>query len=357
MSKVKILSSIVLITMGLPVGILAAKEPAAPEPLAIVFEKPKDGSVHSVGAELRVAAAVVNKSDRVVAFPDFGKGKRFSRQFDFDLFISGIPGERVSLSYGVAAGSGGRASKGDFVQLQPNQTTDPREFLVRPMVPGTASIAVSFGNEFTSYQLFHRGFQSGKHVAIPGAWKGSIFKDLKVIVSAEATPEMKKAFKQAEDLINNSSRPMKERLNALDRIAGEKHYFAAGFVRKSWTESTDETIRMAALRHLVSLLDFGTAYEALPDMLSLLKDAGTPLEIRLNILKVVQKTYPFRSLPSIHVASQAIYVLPKEMVETIRTMLPKLAKDKNPKLSALARTILDTKKKPSPKPHPTKKGK
>ena len=57
-----------------------------------------------------------------------------------------------------------------------------------------------------------------------------------------------------------------DRLAELDRVARERHYFAAHFVDEIWRKAENGPVKVAAAKQLVSLLEYGTAYESLPEL-------------------------------------------------------------------------------------------
>ncbi|HOM18157.1 MAG TPA: substrate-binding domain-containing protein, partial [Thermoguttaceae bacterium] len=108
---------------------------------------------------------------------------------------------------------------------------------------------------------------------------------------------------------------MADRLAELDKVANQRHYFAARFVHDIWQKGEPGPVKEAALNHLVSLLEYGTAYESLPDLLKVLKDSQTPLPIRLRILDFIGKMGLMEDAPGFPIAEgQAFYCLTKSKV-------------------------------------------
>jgi len=156
------------------------------------------------------------------------------------------------------------------------------------------------------------------------------------------SPAMKARYDQAADTLADPKVELKVRLAFLDEIAAEQHLFAARFVAKTWKDNTDPAIKAAALNKLLDLLQFGTAYESLPDMVKLLKDEDTPAEIRKRIFDIIGKMWLAGGLPGFRIGGLAGYRLPEDILKEIVALVKSLSTGKDPYLAAKAREILKT---------------
>jgi hypothetical protein len=161
---------------------------------------------------------------------------------------------------------------------------------------------------------------------------------------------MKKRYSAINQKLSDKGLKTADKILALDTVADEKHYFAARFVWEAWKSATDPEIKGEAFRRLLDLIEFGTAYEALPDVLTALRSDDSPTELRVRILRSVGKMCLFGDSPGFSIAGQAYYDLPKEVQRNIVDTIRNLAASSDPKMRAEASAIVQSQLSPTSKP-------
>lgn len=220
--------------------------------------------------------------------------------------------------------------------LQPGESSVPIAESYKVMMPGKGDLYVAV--------TVHDA--DGKRTSVSST--------AKFVIRSDMSDDMRKRFDQAAAEVADDDLTLDEKLKTLRDIAAEKHYFAAQFVRKVWRETSDPAIKNAAFDHLLSLLEFGTAYEALPDIVKVLEDEKTKVGTKSRILEVLT---PFRmggEYAGINIAGQAYYRIPEQMLVEIRKTLKKIAEGDDVALATKARAALEA---GMPKEAPAKKEK
>jgi hypothetical protein len=309
--------------------------------LGVVLSVSHEQPAVRVGDRLKVSVRFSNSSDKPVPVCRWK-----SSGIETRIRLSSIPG---GTDGGVPdAGFGGRfgtsVGLGHIPMLEPGKTlpADDREYT--PMVPGRVTLTAHFravvGVEKTTIVTDPDGRRRFVFETVDKIDSGRLFAIIEFDVSAEMSPEMKQRYDKAGARIRDGSLPVQDRVSSLKDIAKEKHYFAARFVGGVWREPKEPALKAAALAELAALLEFGTAYEFLPDMLAVLRDENAALDVRQTILKFVARFHVSKDVRGVWIAEQAFYIPPPAVVTDLITTLKSVASGKDPFLSGAAKEIL-----------------
>jgi hypothetical protein len=232
----------------------------------------------------------------------------------------------------------GRANEqvqADFKTLEPGkQVAVPTQFV--PMFPGKLTLIVLVTASLP-YELQTR--TDSREMPRTLLRRGAAAKAI-LTVDKEIPEEMQKRFSAFRKALNDSDRPTHEKEEILKEVACEKHYFAARFIRKAYENLPNGPVKEAALRHLVDLARFGTAFDSCTLLINIMGDEETRQDIRVEIMdwlgEILRKNgkYPLANL-------QVIHRYPPEIQEEARRALKRLADDRNPFVAAKAREVLD----------------
>ena len=322
--------------------ILAEDNGAKPDEKALQLELrlKEERQQWYVGDKVHILASLKNISDHDLFFPDWNK-PRLREMLRSSCYVTGFPGEdMVDFSgYRIGAWRGGfYLRKEEFRRLKAGAKTSPLATQVPLHIPGEIYVSIRFTNPTNSYTTYLNGDQ--RSVRYPGAWKGTTFSGLKIQIEPEISPEMKARYERSSQMVLDEAQPLQKRLAALSQVAEEKHYFAARFVRDLHKKPQDGPVRQAALKHLVSLLTFGTAYEALPDLLRVLADESASPEIRTEILDILGKMHLTEEFAGFSIGGQAYYRLPKELHQRALEAVKRVSRESDAALKRKARIIL-----------------
>jgi hypothetical protein len=341
--------------LGLILALVASTCALAPEVAGGTGQKPLEGlkievtvaeskPSYFVGDTLTVQVAFVNVSDHALVVRDWTRrdpdeaGKQ-------DLLKPKLmmKGKEYFRTGGYGGTVGGPAVASEFITLDPGKrlAVGSGSFLL--LLPGQAEVAAGYSNESKGPdRISTQGGISGyETVPMPNVWVGSVSGSVEISISHEVSPAMKARYDAAAETLADARLDVKTRLAALDKVAAEKNLFAARFVRKVWQEAQDPALKVAALDRLLGLLEFGTAYEALPDALKLLKDDTTPSEARKRILDMTATWRLGGGLVGLTIGENlAGYRMPPELVKETMDVLKSLSTGRDPDLAAKAREIL-----------------
>ncbi len=313
----------------------------------------QDKPVWQVGEELTVCASLRCVAEHQVKIVDWDKAKLFRALFMFPLIVREIPGQNPRPYVAGPIGDfevGPRPAQADFRSLEPGKDTSEVKKTFCLMVPGRAEFLVMCSLRDDPIDAV----DDSQAARIPGAATGYRSVWVKTSVNAEMPKEMAQRYARAELVLTGSGGDSGPRLKLLKQIAEEKHLFAARLIHKTWKEAKDPTVRSAALQHLISLLEFGTAYESFDDLLEVLADEGEATENRQRLLAFLGGIRIFTDHVAINVAQQAFFYPSSDWQKKAQDLLRKLAKDPDPFLAAAARRILEQDKPATSKESPGK---
>jgi len=245
---------------------------------------------------------------------------------NFAIDVVNYPGY---TSHGLSAFGFGRCqlSKERLRPIPPGPTTVDKT--VVPMIPGDFRIGVQI---WCPERLLGSEYRSNESV-----WNGQISSQLKVKVSAEMPDNMKDRYEQLRKRLLAADVRREDQLSILSEVAAEKHYFAAHFVRETYDAADPGRVKEAALRHLVELAQFGTAYESFPLLVKVMEQDDTPQDVRLTLLewigKVLARGYQ-------ELAEQAFHRYSEPLQEEARKAIGRLAQGRNPLVAAKAQEVL-----------------
>ncbi len=311
-----------------------------------------------VGDTVTFGATFRNASPHTIYLPDWEKDDyRDEFSWPWIVYSRTIPGySSGDYAPPKPLASVGSIPKEDFRALPPKtQGTEQRhEFTL--LLPGKSFVAVRYINGFTTYPTTI-GTGPGRYKAagfapvdFPDAWAGDIAAPpVEIDVTDEMSPEMKARFELGDVAIRDGNKPMKDRVAAMKKIADEKHYFAARFVAKVWKDGSDPAIKEAALGDVLELLEFGTAYQSLPDLLEMLKDDKAPATSRAKLMDLLAKMGLHGKHPGFDINSQVYtfnyfgqiyYELSPELLKHTMDAITTVANGRDPFLAAKAKAIL-----------------
>jgi hypothetical protein len=237
---------------------------------------------------------------------------------------------------GTTAGFFGSTwTKDHYRALPPGETVIERSFV--PMLPGRARIRGDFCNSHNIFYTFPENRTREKEVKWENAWVGRAFDTTDVSVADRQSAEDQERYDGYRLTLQDPATSADEKLKILAEVAGEKHYFAARFIRETYDAAEPGRVKEAALRHLVDLAMFGTAYESFPLLVKVMEQDDAPQNIRLTLLewigKVLARGYQ-------ELAEQAFHRYPEPLQEEARQAIGRLAQGRNPLVAAKAQEVL-----------------
>jgi hypothetical protein len=171
------------------------------------------------------------------------------------------------------------------------------------------------------------------------AWHGRIQSpELKVGIAADMPAELKRRYEDLKKQLLAPEAKAEDQVKILTSVAGEKHYFAARFIREACDSLSPGPVKDEAVRHLLELARFGTAYESFEYLLGVIGDDKTPVETRQEGLAWLARC--LRDDGGQTLASQANYSYPEASLKMTLQVIRKIADGRDPYLAVEARQVL-----------------
>jgi len=320
---------------------------AQPPPLSVRLKIVACPKVAHVGDVIKLEACLENRGKVPVLLPVASKQKWF-----WSISVTGYPSQSSTVHYDWATGGYATLDEGEFKHLRAGEKTVPVTYTGTFLLPGRARVEGRFVSGPASRLGWSRDEQ-GRLIdqvifPIPDMWRGSASAHTDVEVLSGMADEMSKKYSELAAMLRDKSVTTEKKLSSLAVIASEKHYFAARFVWDIWKTTTDAEIKSAAFDHLLSLLKFGTAYEALPDVLKVLQDEHVNGEMKGRILDVLAGMRLKSKIPWIRIANQAVYRIPDPLLKEVLGILKRISESGDAKLAAKAKAILESGVKKAP---------
>ena len=218
-----------------------------------------------------------------------------------------------------------------FRALAPGETVVERSFT--PMLPGTAHLKGGLQCWTDKY-----GFGAEERKRWPNGWVGWAYGHATVKVASDLPAETRQRYDNYRRTLQDPEAPAEEKLKALAQVAGEKHYFAARFIRETYDAAEPGRVKEAALRHLVDLAMFGTAYESFPLLVKVMEQEDAPQDIRLTLLGWIGEVLARKGYQGL--AEQAFHRYSEPLLEEARQAIGRLAQGRNPFVAAKAQEVL-----------------
>ena len=296
--------------------------------------------VAHVGDVVKLESCLENSGKEPVLLPVASKQTWF-----WLIRVTGYPGQSSTVHYDWAICGYATLVEGEFKHLRPGEKTEPVTYTSTFLLPGRARVEGRFVSGPASCLGWSRDKQGRLIdqviVPIPEMWRGSASAHTDVEVSSGMADEMNRKFSEATAMLRDKGVATEKKLQSLAAIGAEKHYFAARFVWDTW-KTTNAEIKSAAFDHLLSLLKFGTAYEALPDVLKVLQDEHVNDELKGRILDVLSGMRLKGKTPGINIADQAFYRIPEPLLKEVLGVLKRISESDDAKLAAKAKAILES---------------
>jgi len=333
--KVPVLLTFVLLASGAAGAGQTRENPPKPIEISVVLNE-QDGVF--VGRTLPVHVVVRNTTAGPLMVLDWEKLSPPSRDqmVSLQIRVWDYPGQnRPQGGIGTTAGFFASTwTKDHYRALPPGETVIELSFT--PMLPGRARIRGDFCNSHNIfwYESAPREVEEGKW---ENGWVGRAFDTINVSVADRLSAEDQERYDGYRRTLQDPETSADEKLKTLAEVAGEKHYFAARFIRETYDDAEPGRVKEAALRHLVDLAMFGTAYESFPLLVKVMEQEDAPQDIRLTLLewigKVLARGYQ-------ELAEQAFHRYPEPLQEEARQAIKNLAQDRNPFVAAKAQEVL-----------------
>ena len=305
-----------------------------PKPIEASITIPADQEPAHVGQEVTARIILRNTTSGPLMVLDWEKyGLRGQKYIlPFEVRINDYPGE----GRGTRGMRGGGMISGPYLEswfraLPPGETVVERSFT--PMLPGTAHLRG--GLECWTDKYGNWGEEPKRW---PNGWVGYAYGHATVKVASDLPAETRQRYDKYRRTLQDPEAPAEEKLKALAQVAGEKHYFAARFVRETYDAAEPGRAKEAALRHLVDLAMFGTAYESFPLLVKVMEQDDAPQDIRLTLLGWIGEILVRQGYQRL--AEQAIHQYPAPFQEEARQAIKSLAQDRNPFVAAKAQEVL-----------------
>ena len=288
-----------------------------------------------VGKPLHLKVILHNTTDKPLLIQDWEKCPHV---ITLQMATKDYPG-RSGVSWGPIGFGRTLVGRGVLKSLPPGETVVERfitfsgntivERTVIPMIPGDVRIAV---------QVWCPANVLGETKEEKASWQGKAQDHMGVFISAEMSAEMKTRYEEYRAEIERPTVSVKKELEILVAVAEEKHYFAARFIRETYDAAEPGRVKEAALRHLVDLAMFGTAYESFPVLVKVMEQEDAPQDIRLTLLGWIGEVLARQGYQGL--AEQAFHRYPEPLQEEARQAIQRLAQDRNPFVAAKAQEVL-----------------
>ncbi|MGB2614458.1 MAG: hypothetical protein WBD63_01090 [Phycisphaerae bacterium] len=276
-----------------------------------------------VGKPLHLKVILHNTTDKSLLIQDWEKCLHV---INLRLDTKDYPGQSGGR-WGPIGFGRPRLWRGGLRSLPPGETVVERS--ITPMIPGDLRIAV---------QVWCPANVLGETKEEKASWQGKAQDHMGVFISAEMSAEMKTRHEDCRAEIERPTVPVEKKLEILAAVAEEKHYFAARFIRETYDAAEPGRVKEAALRHLVDLAMFGTAYESFPLLVKVMEQDDAPQDIRLTLLGWIGEILARQGYQGL--AEQAIHLYPAPLQEEARQAIQRLAQDRNPFVAAKAQEVL-----------------
>ncbi len=307
--------------------------------VVVLNEKPQ----WEVGDSIEIQANLSCVSTQPALIGDWSKERYFQKYWTYFVDVINIPFETKVPEGHIPGRHYGHSwpapPKECFRLLDSNSSIPPRSHKICAMIPGKLQICVMFSSDGRYHYYDSDGRSEGK--SMPGAWIGDVRGEIILHISDKIPAKIDERYKNLSKTLGDRTIPLPKRLSLLAEVANEKHYFAAQFVHNVWNDSTDAGVKLAALEHLIGLLEFGSAYRAFPDILDVLRNQETPEKYRFQILKFIGENQLLDETPSFVVAEHSSYFLPKEIAQKTRDIVKTLSVGRNPLLALEAQKIIN----------------
>ena len=298
-----------------------------------------------VGKPLHLKVILHNTTDKPLLIQDWQKCPHV---ITLQMATKDYPGQSGG-SWGPIGFGRTLVWRGGLRSLPPGETVVERfitlagntvvERSITPMIPGDVRIAV---------QVWCPANALGETKEEKASWQGKTRGYTEVLVSSEMSSEMAARFEMWKKKLNDPEATEEEQLKILADAAAEKHYFAAHFIRDACGTLPPGPVREAAIKHLVGLAKFGTAYESFPFLLEVMGDDKTPQETREDLLGWVGEI--LKDHGHKYLAGQAWHHYPEPLLKQAKDLVEQLAKDRNPYVAAKAREVLKALEEKKAKP-------
>ena len=326
----------ILVTCGLTARAGAQKTPPKPIEVSVVVDE-QDGVY--VGRSVPVRVVVRNTTAGPLMVLDWEKLSPPPRDqmVSLQIRVWDYPGQnRPQGGIGTTAGFFASTwTKDHYRALPPGETVIELSFT--PMLPGRARIRGDFCN---SHNIFW--YESAPREVEEGKWEngrvGRAFDTINVSVADRLSAEDQERYDGYRRTLQDPETSADEKLKTLAEVAGEKHYFAARFIREAYDAAEPGRVKEAALRHLVDLAVFGTAYESFSLLVEVMADERTPQEIRKTLMKWMGDVLARRGRQNL--ADQAYHEYPEPLQQAARQAIQRLVQDQNPSIAAKAQEVL-----------------
>ncbi|MDZ7620365.1 MAG: hypothetical protein U1E05_25465, partial [Patescibacteria group bacterium] len=318
------------------------------EPVRVKLDITNQRDQWYVGDEIAVAATVTNISETDLFIPDWDQPSlKFMPIWQLNADVREFPGQTKGRPVGRGSGASGMPELRGWEQLEAGATSRAKTQEFVAMLPGMVCIDATFNCDFLAVQ---RMTEKGQERFFPYR-RGVVLShdNVSITLPAMTSPAMAAKYRHARETILDDETTLEERLEALSRIAGQKHYFAARFVLDIWKHAKTLEVKEAALLHLIDLLGFGTAYEAMPELLDALADDLMPLDARKRMLNVLDTMHLTSEYPGFRIADMAGYRLPEAVHRKALEVIRELTSSAEPALAEKAREILQQSRPKEPK--------
>jgi len=308
--------------------VLAAPMDWPPDPLSVSVARERPDAPLCAGEPVALKITLHNSAPGPMMLPDW---EHFPL-VDMKAKITDYPGARGEGQDTPSEWRGGPFQKSDFRQLPPGATDISRT--VTPLLPGKMHLTVTVLSDANSYQ----SLTDGKTVRVDSAWTGRVHAHLAIDVPATPSAAMKARYDEYRERLADPLVPGEQKGWLMVKVAGEKHYFAAKFLRETAEALKPGPMRDAAIGCLTDLAKFGTGYEAIPMLVQAMNDQNVAQQTRENLLAWAADALAAKG--RVHINDQAWYVWPEALRKSARDAIAGMTKDRNPYLGARAKDAL-----------------
>jgi len=281
----------------------------------------KPGAV--VGAPMRLKVILRNTTQKPLLVQDWEKSPHV---IILALATKDIPGQSVG-SWGPIGFSKPLVLPVARRPVPPGDTIAERS--ITPMIPGHLRIAV---------QVWCPAGPPDETSGEKAIWQGRARAALEIRIPADMPEDMKTRYADYQKRLNDSGLPLSDKMEILAKVAAEKHYFAARFIREACDTLSVGSLKDSAIEHLAKLARFGTAYESFPFLLNALSDDKTPVEARRVLLDWIAQVAEAGWYQRL--GEQVSYSYPEPLRKQGLDALNRVSTGRDPYLAAKAADIL-----------------
>ncbi len=307
-------------------------------PELLVNVKPiKD--VYSVSDIIEISACIKNTTNDNIILYDWSEPLYFGGHMTYLLSMKNIPKENkidITPSPHILKDQTLTPRISSFNKLPPNESTTAVVRKIALLIPGQLTVDVIYNQKDGCVYLDN----NNKFSEIAGGWKGRRISKITINIE-DKCPNILQAKYEGIKL-----RALDDKLdiNALDELLlsmrNDKNIYAARCMVEIWKNTKNIAVYAKTLKYVVSMYEYGTAYESTNDMIDYLENTKSDENIRRRLLHYYGSLFLMKNNPMISIDKVGSYLLSVDEIKKLHNVINGIASQGNPELAVLSKKIL-----------------